>query len=159
MTALVLSVVQSAATVELATSDGGSIPAPPIPISGGLLGNFAQSNNSAALVADPSPATLLDGTPYSSAASSRGTQVSISMHGTLDAQGTVSAQIYRGAFALGTPVTMPSDAAGKFGGTILVLEDHHVAGPVTYSVLLTAAGRTFTVPEGACNFVKVDLPG
>jgi len=125
-------------------------------VAGGGL-NFAQTFNTAALVAAPTPATVLDGSTYTEGTNAKGNWIVVSMHGQMDAQATVTAQIMRGATALGTPITIFSDAAGLFGGTLAALEDHPIAGPVTYSVQLSSAGRTFSVGVGAASFMKDDV--
>jgi len=119
---------------------------------------FNSDTNSAGVSGGASPQTVSDAAAYTPKAGAKAVVVTISFSGTVaGTTNAVTCQPKRGGSSLGVPVFSTPDSAGKFGGSITILDTTSPPSAATYGITLTDVGGTFTVAAHAVQFDKRDL--
>jgi hypothetical protein len=161
MAGLFVLAVTGGGNLSLLEEDGGAVEA--LASSQGTFGSApSETFNPAALVAAASPARVNDVANYQPSPEARAVLVAAIVSGTMDAAASVSVQLQRtdasGTRSFGAPLALPTPASAAVAASLTAVDTLSPANiPRTYSVLLTSAGHTFSVPINSASFGHVDL--
>ncbi len=120
--------------------------------------NFGQDLNASGVSGGGSPVTISDGAAYTPESGAKAVLVAVTFAGSVAGESSTSmtCQPMRGGSTMGASFTTPIDTAGKFGGSVTVIDTQN-PGTATYGIRFSATGGSITVAVGAVQFSKADL--